>query len=343
MSDRGVSKSLDSSVLESEVLLKPTFAVVETVGSLLSAARRQKDLSVQQVADQLKLAPRQISAIESNQFDALPQMVIVRGFIRSYAKLLKLDADAVVALLPMPADNSQLESALKPALSTPFLESRLSLMGRQDNNHKYLFGAAFLAVLALGFFLLQKFEHAEIVNRLFSSAPVQSELVAPVSLNQSTVSASIVAVDAVTVPASANATPVSVMSLDVPAVPAVSDVVARVAVSGVVESVIAKQVADAPAAVIDKSVSASVLGAADVGNDVLKIKFRQDAWIQLKKENGTVITSHLGRAGSEEVLSIKEPSLLRIGNAAGVEVVLRGRPLETLPVNGSNVVNLNLK
>ncbi|MFZ6747578.1 helix-turn-helix domain-containing protein [Undibacterium sp. Ren11W] len=323
------------------MVFKPSFATVETVGSLLSAARRQKDLSVQQVADQLKLSQRQILALESNQYDALPQMVIVRGFIRAYAKLLKIDADAVVALLPAPVSNAQLESALKPALSTPFLESRLSLMGRQDNNHKYLFGAALLAVLALGFFLLQKFEHAEIVGRLFSSASNQSENVASVNLNQSSGATPIVAADAIPIQSIANVPPASMAALEVPVVS--KGMPDGVGASKVAESVTDKQVVNAPAIIEERSSSSLPLASADASSDVLKLKFRQDAWIQLKKENGNVITSHMGRAGTEEVLMIKEPSLLRVGNAAGVDAFLRGRPLEMLPLNGSNVVNLNLK
>lgn len=336
MSDNGASHSLDSSSsLESDSFLKPNLAVVETAGSLLAIARRQKDLSVQQVAEQLKLSTRQIAAIESNQFDLLPQMVIVRGFIRAYSKLLKIDADKVVALLPMPVDNVQLESTFKPALSTPFLESRLSLMGRQDNSHKYLMGAALLAVLAVGFFLLQKFEHVEFVGKLFSSSSAPAEIAAPIDRNQLSVPASIVIADNV----SSHALPVSSVALELP-------VVAKELVPVSVASGVMGGSADKPVAasvVMDKSVASVALASSDVGNDILRLKFRQDTWIQVKRENGSILTSHLARAGTEEVLDVKEPLSLRIGNAAGVEAVLRGRPMEILPVNGSNVVNLNLK
>lgn len=62
-----------------------------SAGALLGEARRRQGLSVADVARQLKLAPPQVEALESNRFDRLPGHVFVRGFIRNYARLLKLD------------------------------------------------------------------------------------------------------------------------------------------------------------------------------------------------------------------------------------------------------------
>lgn len=60
-------------------------------GELLMARRQQLRWSVEEAASRVKLAPRQISALEANDFAALPGMASVRGFVRSYAKALELD------------------------------------------------------------------------------------------------------------------------------------------------------------------------------------------------------------------------------------------------------------
>jgi cytoskeleton protein RodZ len=39
----------------------------------------------------LKLNPRQIEALESGRFDLLPGYAFTRGFLRNYARLLKID------------------------------------------------------------------------------------------------------------------------------------------------------------------------------------------------------------------------------------------------------------
>ncbi|MFN4149133.1 MAG: helix-turn-helix domain-containing protein, partial [Rhodocyclaceae bacterium] len=65
---------------------------VETVGALLRAAREAAHLSHDDVARALKFSPRQIAALEADDYAALPGATIVRGFVRNYARLLKLDA-----------------------------------------------------------------------------------------------------------------------------------------------------------------------------------------------------------------------------------------------------------
>ena len=59
--------------------------------------RQEWNWTVEQVASQLNLAPRQILAMEADDYGALPGMAVARGFIRSYAKLLKLDSGPMLA------------------------------------------------------------------------------------------------------------------------------------------------------------------------------------------------------------------------------------------------------
>ncbi len=68
-------------------------AQVLTVGAASRCVEREsKEWTIAYVASQLNLAPRQIHALETDNYAALPGLVSVRGFIRSYAKLLKIDA-----------------------------------------------------------------------------------------------------------------------------------------------------------------------------------------------------------------------------------------------------------
>ena len=69
------------------------------VGAELAAARQALGLAVGDVAQQLKFAPRQIEALEQERFGALPGPTIARGMLRNYARLLKLDADALLERL----------------------------------------------------------------------------------------------------------------------------------------------------------------------------------------------------------------------------------------------------
>jgi len=66
------------------------------VGDLLRQARESRHLSVNVVARDLKLNGKYIESLEANQFDALPADPYVRVYIRSLARYLMLDPEAVL-------------------------------------------------------------------------------------------------------------------------------------------------------------------------------------------------------------------------------------------------------
>lgn len=69
------------------------------VGEQLRAAREASHLSVDEVASALKFSPRQIEALEADDFASLPGSTIVRGFIRNYARFLKIDPEGLLLQL----------------------------------------------------------------------------------------------------------------------------------------------------------------------------------------------------------------------------------------------------
>ena len=91
-------------------------------GARLAAERQAHGLTIEQVASQLNLAPRQIVALETDDYAALPGMVIVRGFLRAYAKLLKIDPTPLLAVLidkNSPASAVPMRHALSASFSHP--------------------------------------------------------------------------------------------------------------------------------------------------------------------------------------------------------------------------------
>lgn len=69
----------------------------EPVGAVLTRAREAAGLGLEDTARRLKFAPRQLDALERGEWGRLPGGAAVRGMVRSYARLLGLDADALVA------------------------------------------------------------------------------------------------------------------------------------------------------------------------------------------------------------------------------------------------------
>ena len=71
-------------------------AAAADVGEELAKARAALGLSIADIAQQLKFAARQIEAMEQGRFEDLPSGTFARGMVRSYARLLKLDAEQLV-------------------------------------------------------------------------------------------------------------------------------------------------------------------------------------------------------------------------------------------------------
>jgi len=73
-----------------------TDVVASGVGQELAAAREARGLALADVAQQLKFAPRQLEALEQERFSALPGATFVRGMVRNYARLLKIDPEPLL-------------------------------------------------------------------------------------------------------------------------------------------------------------------------------------------------------------------------------------------------------
>jgi cytoskeleton protein RodZ len=63
----------------------------------LAQAREAAGLSLEDVARQLKFAPRQLQALEAGELQRLPSGTFVRGMVRNYARLLHLDPGPLLA------------------------------------------------------------------------------------------------------------------------------------------------------------------------------------------------------------------------------------------------------
>jgi cytoskeleton protein RodZ len=98
-----------------------TVASTASAGATLRAAREAHGMSIDAVAQQLKLAPRQVQALEADDYAQLPGRTFVRGFMRNYARLLRLDPDAVIASLP--------DAGHAPSLDRPSLSPTTRVMG----------------------------------------------------------------------------------------------------------------------------------------------------------------------------------------------------------------------
>ena len=121
------------------------------VGARLRAARAARDLSINDVAQALKLGPRQVEALERGDWQGLPGQTFIRGFIRNYARLLQIDPaplmDQLDDALEKPADSLNMPD-VRPAT----MPAGSSLFARRD--HRLMLVALAVVVLAALAYLL---------------------------------------------------------------------------------------------------------------------------------------------------------------------------------------------
>ncbi len=85
---------------------------MSTVAEQLRHARETHNLTVYQVAETLKMRTDHVRALEEGNFNVFSAPVYIRGFVRTYAGMLKLDVPQTMALLD--AELSKTEKFREP-------------------------------------------------------------------------------------------------------------------------------------------------------------------------------------------------------------------------------------
>ena len=78
---------------------EPLVGEMELIGARLNQARLMANLALQDIADRTKISLRFLSAIENDDFSALPGRVYIFGFTKAFARAVGLDEESMVAAL----------------------------------------------------------------------------------------------------------------------------------------------------------------------------------------------------------------------------------------------------
>lgn len=277
-----------------------------SLGGQLAAQREALGLSVEQAASQMNLAPRQVKALEADNFAALPGMASTRGFIRSYAKLLKIAPEPLLAMLA-DADESALAEpvTMRRALSTPFsADSRVPIMGSHGGVKwkNVLIPAVLLVLLGLAGSVQQGWLHLPgMANKDALANQAGTDAKAP---------------DAgVAEQAGAAAAASPGFKED----PALAPTLANQVKNEVVEP--------PPIPLLLKFREDSWIEVRRNDSDT----------------RNAVITAHVAKAGTTERYDQTDARSLTIGNAGGVDVFVNGQAIDLKPNANGNVVRVNLQ
>ena len=307
-----------------------TAAALTGVGQELAAAREARGLALADVAQQLKFAPRQLEALEQEQFSALPGATFARGMVRSYARLLKLDPDPLVERIAgrfeVPDSNRLAARYHQPV---PFSDSA------RKSTFVYLGLSLGVLVLvgAVGYEWHQERQAAAKTKgtAVAKAAPKEREKEREARPR------------AAPVPAQPVAAPVA------PAAPTAPAPVAQERSKSVTTAAVTPPAVPAPEKPklalapekAEKTEKAEKPKAAS-GPHRLVVRTEGEAWIEIKDAADRMLVSSLNPPGSERVVRGKPPYQLVIGNASNVRVLYDDKLIDLAPHTRQDVARLTV-
>ena len=284
---------------------------VMPAGALLAQGREAAGLSVDAVAQQLKLAPRQVRALEAGDFAALPGRTFVRGFVRNYARLVHIDPPAALAALP--------DEIAAPSLERPSLAPTTRAMGEipADQTNKpgiarWAIPLALIAVVAVA--VVYEVARPQIDVRRASSTP-----------------AATLATKVEPVPAEPSA-PATSTALPNPVTATPADTAA---------ATIAPATETGTAVATEAPVVAPP-SAPGAGEARLAFAFRGPSWVEVKDRTGNVLLSMTGTRGATQAVAGAAPLDVVVGNALNVDVTFGDARFDLAPHTKLNVSRFRL-
>jgi cytoskeleton protein RodZ len=289
-------------------------------GALLLEARRAQGLSIGDTARQLKLSVRQVEALERDDYSGFPGPVFVRGFLRNYAKLLRLEEDAVLGLAQVPS------SSAPPAA----LDSEAGAPPAQHSMRAGVLSGGVVLVVLLGLVFLLRGGRDGAPDR--TAAPMAAPGMPGVA----------------TSPQHADSPPPSSGPAGALGAPgALSGTAASAAASAGPAPDSAAPAEPTPAAAAAAPPSAQPTTPAEPAplaeRREVRLAFQDESWVEIRDAGGEVIFSRLNEAGSERVVRGAPPLTVVIGNAHGVALSYRGRPVDLGPHTKVDVARLTLE
>jgi cytoskeleton protein RodZ len=308
-----------------------TAEVNYSFGQRLSSARRALNLTQEQVAADLRLNVGLIKALEEEDYASLPAHTYIAGYLRNYARLLKIPVEPLLSAL----DNAELESPpLITDVSRPRKASRSKLMVK-------LFALVLLIVVVAGIVSwIQSQDFAWLSGKQTGAEHTeQTELKAlPAPLPEKVGEGPLVS-EGDTLETGTSPEP----GID-PEATVVEEVAKTEAVAtqeAAIQEVAIQEVAIQEVATQEATGQTGKPGI--VSDDVeLVLSFSDDCWTEVKDSRGNRLFYNLYRAGQRKRVTGIPPFSIFIGNAAAVAIEYNGQPYDASPHISRNLARFDL-
>lgn len=279
-----------------------------SLGQILVEARERHGASLEQVAKELNIQLDKLRALEEDNYDKLFSPVFVRGYIRSYAKLLKIDSEPLVARY-----NAQCQQEEAPLPQTESLNEKMTVKP-PTWPARLLLITVIVVLWALAYWYFgdkpEPSAEAEAGQSLGAdkAAVVPAQETADTGDEQAVSSAAMVQPQAVASASSDLSTAVETLAR-------------------------AEQAHSSVAAAADNSRDEII------SPDSLQLRFANDCWVDITDATGKKLIAALQKANSELTLTGNSPFDITLGNAEGVDITLNQAPVKIPEAGPGKVVH----
>jgi cytoskeleton protein RodZ len=275
-------------------------------GGLIRQARQAQGLHIAALAAAIKVVPRKLELLESDQLDQLPDPTFTRALAQTVCRTLKIDPVPILALLPPPRGH-RLEQ-VSEGLNTPFRERPGRLVPKE-------WASVAMPALVLAALLVI----AAVVIYLMPVGSLQIPKLGTHAASEPVAAASASAVTETIVMPQTAASGTSATLDGAQAVPIVP-----IETSGAATDV--PEAASGPMAA-----------------GVLQLRPSEASWVEVLDARGKPLIARLVQPGESVGLDGVMPFKVKIGNANATQVMFRGQPLELGPFTRDNMAKLELK
>ncbi|MFA6041385.1 MAG: RodZ domain-containing protein [Methylophilus sp.] len=341
------TKSKAEDILESSTetpSLEPvTEAVVSTsnadthwsnCGGVLKQTREKLGLTTYDISSQLRLSLKQIEALEADLFSKLPEPTIVRGFIRNYAKILKIDAQPILAAY----------SELSPQ-STPYaVEVKANANRSVIGENKTGFSPAIFISLLLLFSIIGGLFYYYTQHILPQTKDTVAQVVATADIEQG---------QALTPPAefalppaeredlisdTSNTSNISTSNT--------SDTTNTTDTSSATNSESSASTNNSPetTTTVVESNTLATLNNLNPAAKLAKLSFiaYEDTWVSVTDANGKKVYDEILPAGSTKTVEAEPSVSVIVGNEPGTSLSMNGKKIDMAPYTRNNIARLKL-
>ena len=293
-------------------------------GHLLRQAREEQGLSQKETARDLHLTSKVINAIEEDDFELIPSFVFARGYIRSYARHLGLDGQALVAEFDLaygvPNNSAKPMSAIRKGVQ----------QSKPGDTWVKLISIVFVVgLVAASIVWWQSQNGSQMLPQLSSGAAqelpsdtlVEGLDTDDVNLDLLLLSTNESEVDAI--------------------VPEAESIIESEQAQVVVVEPVVDPVAEAVTEQAPKEVTDAVVLLPNQAQ--LVMVFDKDCWVEIKDANGKMVLSDLYSAGDTIEQVITAPIEVLLGRSSGVATMtFDGRTIDLKPHTRKDIARLTL-